>query len=67
MDSRQTAFVAAAIKDELAKDGVELPPERLSRIGEIATKAAITWMIGAAKEGMIDAVHVDSEDPRRGA
>jgi hypothetical protein len=66
MDSRQTAFVAAAIEDELVKDGVRLPPERLSRLGEIAAKAAVTWMIGAAQEGMIDAVHVGSEDPRDG-
>lgn len=67
MDQRQVSFVAAAIGDELRKDGVTLPPERLSYVGEIATKAAVTWMIGAAKEGMIDAVHVDSEDPRHGS
>lgn len=64
MDQRQVAFVAAAINDELVKDGIELPPERLSHLGETATKAALTWMIGAAQEGMIDAVHVSSEDPR---
>lgn len=64
MDQRQVAFVAAAIKDELVKDGVELPPERLTRVGEIATKASVQWMIAAAQEGMIESVHVDSEDPR---
>jgi hypothetical protein len=66
VDKRQTEFVAAAIEDELAKDGITLPPERLSYVGEIATKAAVTWMIAAAKEGMIDSVHVDSKDPRDG-
>ena len=64
MDQRQVSFVAAAINDELQKDGVDLPPERLNRVAELATKAALNWMIGAAREGMIDAVHVDSEDPR---
>jgi hypothetical protein len=58
MDSRQVAFVAAALADELRTDGVELPPERLTRVAEIATKSALTWMIGAAKEGMIESVHV---------
>lgn len=66
MDQRQVAFVAAAVGDELKRDGVELPPERLTRVAELATKAALTWMIGAAKEGMIDSVHVDGEDPRDG-
>lgn len=67
MDQRQVSFVAAAIGDELRKDSVTLPPERLAKVAEIATKAAVTWMIGAAKEGMIDSVHVDSEDPRHGS
>lgn len=56
--------MAAAVGDELKVDGVELPPERLTRVAEQAVKATLNWMIGAAKEGMIDAVHVDSEDPR---
>jgi hypothetical protein len=63
MDSRQVAFVASAVRDELCAAGVELPPERLTRVAELATKAALTWMIGAAKEGMIDSVHVDTERP----
>lgn len=66
MDQRQVSWVAAALKDELERDGVILPPERLQQTAEVAVKATINWMIGAAKEGMIDAVHVDSEEPRHG-
>lgn len=66
MDQRQVSWVATALKDELARDGVVLPPERLQQTAEVVVKATINWMIGAAKEGMIDAVHVDSKDPRHG-
>jgi hypothetical protein len=61
MDSRQVAFVRAALADELA---FELPAAQLDRLAEIAVKATLNWMIGAAQEGMIESVHVSSEDPR---
>ncbi|MFE3173326.1 hypothetical protein ACFXPA_17655 [Amycolatopsis sp. NPDC059090] len=66
MDSRQIAFVRAALSDELHAAGVELPDDRLDRLAELATKAALNWMIAAAQEGMIESVHVSSEDPRDG-
>lgn len=63
MDQRQIDFVAAALRDELRGADVVLTPEQLSGLATAATKAALTWMIGAAQEGMIDSVHVDSERP----
>jgi hypothetical protein len=61
MDSRQVNFVAAAIRDELGD--ISLSAEKLDQVAAAATKAALTWVIGAAQEGMIDSVHVDSERP----
>lgn len=61
MDARQIAFVRAALADELA--GLPIPPEVLDRAAVVATKAAITWVLGAFTEGMIEGVHVDTERP----
>ncbi|HEV7980049.1 hypothetical protein [Amycolatopsis sp.] len=63
MDQRQVSFVAAAIRDDLAADGITLSDEQADRVAVSATKACINWMIAAAQEGMIDSVHVDSERP----
>lgn len=52
-DERQIKWVAAAIADELAKDGVHLTADRLHEIGSAATSACINWLVAAKKEGMI--------------
>lgn len=53
-------FVRAALRDELGRAGVDMDDATLTRLAEVARKATLTWMIGAAKNGTIE-THVCDE------
>lgn len=50
MDHRQVEWVRSAIAEEV--DGA-LTDDQLDRVAHVAVKQTLTWMIGAAKEGML--------------
>jgi hypothetical protein len=51
VDQRQVEWVRAAIKDAVGDEA--LTDEQLDKAAHDATAAALTWVIGAAKEGML--------------
>lgn len=59
MDHRQVEWVRASIADEV---GDVLTDEQLDRVAHVAVKQTITWMIGAAQEGMLPPAPKETRD-----